>query len=158
MLDAVVVGTPGGDAALDLVAGQVFCGGALGESGEFGVGCEAQGDELREGDGVDEAELIFGQEVGEAELLFEADDAILCAEGGHAADAGHGKEDQRHGDPPEVRVLECGPSVNGRVDREDEVEQKHGDDEEVKRRVVARVVFVGLWLSHEDDDSAVVLR
>ena len=40
-LDAVIVGAPGLDGFLDLLAGEVFGGGALGEGDYFGVGGEA---------------------------------------------------------------------------------------------------------------------
>lgn len=130
----------------------------MGQGGELCVRGEAQSDELGEGEGVDESELAVGQEVGEPQLLFEPDEAVLRAQCGHAADAGHGEEDNGHGDPPEVGVLVTRPGVDGCIDGEAQVEQQHGNDEEVEERVEARVVFVGLWLSHVDDDSAVGLR
>lgn len=40
------------------------------------------------------------------------------------------------------------PVVDGEVDGEDEVEQKHGQDKEVKERVEALVVFVVLRSGH----------
>jgi len=153
-LDALVVGAPGSDGLLDLLAVEVFGDGAVGEGGYFGVGGEAEANELVDGEGVDEAELVFRQEVGEAELFFEADEAVLVLEGVAAEDAGHDEEQDRHHDPPQVDVDAAGPGVDGRVDREDEVQQQHRQDEEVKRRVEARVIFERLRLSHRCDDSA----
>jgi hypothetical protein len=157
-LDAVVVGAPGGDGFFDLFGGELFVDCAGGEGWEFGVGGKAEGNELLEGDLVDEIELVVGEEVGEAELLFEADDAVLRTEGGAAGDAGHGHEDDGHDDPPEMGMGEEGPGVDGRVDGEDEVEEQERKDEEVKEGVPARVVFEGLRLSHSSDDSAARLR
>ena len=147
-LNAVVVGTPGGDGLLDLLGVEVFGYGASGEGGEFGVGGEAEGDVLLDGDGVDQAEVIFVEEVGEAELLFEADDAVLRAEGGGPGGAYDEEENHRHDDPPEVGVLEAGPCVDGRVDREGEVQQEQRDDDEVDEWVPAGVIFEGLRLRH----------
>ncbi len=51
------------------------------EGGELGVGGEAQGDELLDGELVDVGAIFGGQERGEAEAFFEADDAVLNVEG-----------------------------------------------------------------------------
>jgi hypothetical protein len=153
-LDALVVGAPVGDGFLDLLAGEVFGDGALSEGGDFGVGGETEADVLVDGEGVDEAELIFGEEVGEAKLLFQTDETVLVLEGVAAAEAGQDEQHDRHHDPPEALVPVDGPVVDGPVDREDEVQQQHRQDEEMKRRVESRVVFERLWLSHSDDDSA----
>jgi len=154
-LDALIVGAPVDDGLLDLFAVEVFGYSALGEGGYFGVGGEAEADVLVDGEGVDEAELIFREEVGEAKLLFEADEAVLVLEGVAAEDSSHDEKHDRHDDPPEVHVGEAGPAVDGGVDREDQVQQQHGQDEEVKRRVESRVVLERLWLSHSSDDRAV---
>ena len=153
-LDALVVGAPSDNSLLDLLAVQVFGDGALGEGGDFGVGGEAEADVLIDGEGVDEAELVFGEKVGEAKLLFETDEAVLVLEGVAAKDSSHDEEHDRHDDPPQVHVGKVGPAVDGRVDGEDQVQQQHRQDEEVKRRVEARVILEGLWLSHSSDDSA----
>ena len=150
----MVVGAPGDDGLLDLFAIEVLGDGALGEGGDFGVGGEAETNELVDGEGVDEAELIFGEEVSKAELLFEADKAVLVLERVAAKEAGHDEEHERHDNPPEVHVGEAGPAVDGFVDGEDEVQQQDRQDEEVKRRVEARVVLERLWLSHSSDDRA----
>ena len=133
---------------LDLLAVEVFGDGALGEGGYFGVGGETEADELVDGEGVDEVELIFGEQVGEAELLFEADEAILVLERVAAEDAGHGEEHERDHDQPQVDEDVVGPSVDDHVDGKDYIEQEHGCDEEVERRVEARVVLERLWLCH----------
>jgi hypothetical protein len=151
VLDAVVVGAPGYDGLLDLFGVEVFGDGAGGKCGDFGVGGEAQGDELIEGELVDDAELTFGQQVGEAELFFEADDAVLVLEGVATRLAGKDKEKDRHGYPPEM-VMVIGrpgvPGADGRVDGEREVEEQHRDEEEVEEWVEARVVFEVLRLGH----------
>ena len=139
---------------LDLFAGEVFGYGALGQGGNFGVRGEAQADELIDGQGVDEVELVFGEKVGEAELLFEADDAVLIFESIAAREAGQDEENDGHDDPPEVAVSEEGPGVDGRVDCEAEIQEEKRKDEEVKGRIEARVVLEGLRLSHSSDDSA----
>ena len=147
-LYAVIVGTPSGDGLLDLFGVQVFGYGAGGEGGKFGVGGEAEGDVLLDGDGVDQAEIVFVEEVGEAELFFEADDAVLGAEGGAAGGAYDQEKNHRHHDPPEVGVLEAGPCVDGRVDGEDQVQKEQWEDDEVDGWVPAGVIFEGLRLSH----------
>ena len=153
-LDAVVVGAPGGDELLDLLAVEVFGDGAVGQGGYFGVGGEAEADELVDGEGVEEAELVFGEKVGEAELLFEADKAFVVLEGVGAKEAGHGEEDDRHQDHPQVDDDVVGPGVHGHEDGEDHVEEQQRRDEEVKGWVEARVVLERLWLSHSCDDNA----
>ncbi len=150
----MVVGAPGGDGLLDLLAVEVFGGGALGEGGYFGVGGEAEADELVDGEGIDEVELVFVEEVGEAELFFEANEAVLIFEGVSAGDAGHEEEDDGHDDPPEMGVGEAWPGVDGGVDGGDEVEQQQGHQDEVERGVEARVVLERLRHRHRSDDSA----
>ena len=75
--DAVVVGTPVDDALLDGLRFQILRESSVSESGEFRVGGEAKGDELPDGELVDEAEVGGRQKSGEAEALFEPDDAVL---------------------------------------------------------------------------------
>ena len=102
--------------------------------------------------------MVFGEEVGEAELLFEADDAVLVLQGVHAHDAGENEEHDRHDDPPEVEALVDGPGVDGRPDREEDVQQRQGREEEVERRVEARVVLERLRLGHSCDDSSELVK
>ena len=68
---------------------EVFGDGAAGEGGELGVGGEAQGDVLVDGEGVERPSWSSGSEGGEAELLFEADDAVLVLEGVAAGEVDH---------------------------------------------------------------------
>ena len=93
-------------------------------------------------------ELVGREEGGEAKALFEADDAVLHFEGTAAGDACHDEEDDGHDDPPEMCVLVAGPVVNGDVDAEDEVEQEHGQEKEVKGRIEAGVVLEVLRSGH----------
>jgi len=48
-LDAVVVGAPCNDGLFDLLTVEVLGDGALGQGGDFGVGREAEADELFDG-------------------------------------------------------------------------------------------------------------
>lgn len=156
-LDPVVVGAPVHDALFDLLFGEILSNGALRKCGYFCVGGKAQTDELPYGEGIDQAQLIFSEEVGEAELFFETNDAVLSSQSGGSAVARDHEEDDRHGDPPQMRVLIKRPGVDGCVDCETQIQQQHRQKEEVKDRVVACVVLVGLWLSHNSDDSAGLL-
>jgi hypothetical protein len=147
-LDAVVVGAPGGDALLDGLGLEVLGEGFVDEGGELGVGGEAESDELLDGELVDVGAVGGGEERGETEALFEADEAVLHFDGAVASDACHDEEDDGHDNPPQMRVRVAGPIVNGDVDGEDEVEQKQGQNEEVKGRVPARVVLEALRGGH----------
>jgi hypothetical protein len=92
---------------------------------------------------------VFGREERvEAQAFFEADEAVLNGNSAAASDACHDEEDDGHYDPPEVESPMVRPVVDGDVDREDEVEQKQGQNEEVKERVPARVVVEVLWSGH----------
>jgi len=120
-LNAVVVGTPVDDGLLASLRLHVFGEGLVGESGEFGVGGEAKGDELGDGELVDVGAIGGGEQHVEAETLFEANDAILSFEGAAASVASHEDEDDSHDDPPEMCVLVAGPVVDCDVDGEDEI-------------------------------------
>jgi hypothetical protein len=148
LLDAVVVGAPVGDAFLDGLGLEVLRESLVDEGGELGVRGETERDELLDGELVDVSTVGSGEERGETKALFEADDAVLSAECGGSEVAGHDEEDDGHEDPPQMRVRVAWPIVNGDVDGEDEVEQEHGPDEEMKRRVPASVVFEGLRCGH----------
>ena len=150
----MVIGAPVDDGLFDLFAVEVLDDGALGEGGDFGVGGEAQADELVDGEGFDETELIVVEEVGETKLLFETDEAVLVLESVAAGEAGHAEEHDCHDDPPQVSVHVAGPGMDGRVDCEDQIQQQQRYQNEVKLRVESRVVLEGLWLSHSSDDSA----
>ena len=148
-LDAVVVGTPVDDGLLDSFRLHVFGEGLVGEFGEFGVGGEAKGDELGDGELVDVGAVGGGEQRVEAEALFEADDAVLGFEGGLAGYACHQEEDDGHDDAPEMSVLVARPVVDCDVDGEDEVEDKQGNDDEVEGRMEAGVVSKILRSGHE---------
>ena len=147
-LDAVIVGAPVNDALLDGLGLQVLSEGPADEGWDFGIGGEAEGDELVDGELVDVRAVFGGEERGEAEAFFEANDAVLHFDGAAASDARHDEEDDGHGDPPEKESPVGGPVVDGEIDGEDEVEQQHGQDEEVKERVPTGVVFQILWSGH----------
>ena len=125
-LDAVIVGAPVNDALLDGLGLQVLSEGPADEGWDFGIGGEAEGDELVDGEFVDVRAVFGGEERGEAEAFFEANDAVLHFDGAAASDACHDEEDEGHDNPPQMRVLVAWPIVNGDVDGEDEVEQEHG--------------------------------
>jgi hypothetical protein len=144
----VVVGAPVDDGRLDGLGLHVFGEGAVGEFGELGVGGEAEGDELGYGELVDVGAVCGGEECLEAKTLLEADDAVLGFEGGVTGCAGYQEKDDGHYDPPEIGVLVGGPSVDGDVDREDEVEQEQRKDDEVKEWEEAGVIFEVLWGGH----------
>jgi hypothetical protein len=147
-LDAVVVGAPVGDALLDGLGLEVLGEGFVDEGGDLGVGGEAEGDELLDGELVDVGAVGGGEECGETKAFFEADDAVLHFDGGFASDACHDEEDDGHDDPPQMRVRVAWPFVHGDVDGEEEVEQKQGQNDEVKERVPARVVLEVLRGGH----------
>jgi hypothetical protein len=145
---AVVVGAPGGDALLDGFGLEVLGEGFVDQGGELGVGGETESDELLDGELVDVGAVGGGEERGETEALFEADDAVLDFHGAPASDACHDEEDDGHDDPPEMEMPVDRPVVDGRVDGEDEVEQKQGHDDEVKGWVEAGVVLEVLRGGH----------
>ena len=147
-LDAVVVGAPGGDALFDGLGLEVLSEGSVGEGGELGVGGETERDELLDGELVDVGAVGCGEERGETEAFFKTDEAVLHFDGAAASDACYDEEDDGHDDPPQMRVCVARPIVNGDVDGEDEVEQKQGQNEEVKGRVPARVVLEALRGGH----------
>jgi len=92
---------------------------------------------------------LFGrEECVEAEAFFATDNAVLDDEGAVAEPNPHHHEDEGHGDPPEVDSPVGRPVVDGDVDGEDEVEQEHGQDEEVIGRIEAGVVLEVLRSGH----------
>ena len=146
--DAEVIGAPAGDGLLDLLGGEVFAGGADRQRVEFGVGGEAEGDELPFGEGVDEGVVGGRKKRGKAEALFEPDEPILGSDGGAAGDSGEHKESEGHDDPPEEERVVPGPVVDSGVDREDEVEDEDGNQDEVEGWIVAGVIAEALRLGH----------
>lgn len=148
-LDAEVVGAPVCDGLLDLFGGEVFREGAAGERGEFGVGGEAEGDELGLGEGLGEGEFSGSKQGAEAQAFFEADEAVLCFEGGSAAAAGQNDERDRHHNPPEEEFAVLRPVMNGRVDGEDEIGEENGKQDVMEGWVETGVVVVVLTFGHE---------
>jgi hypothetical protein len=157
-LDAIVIGAPGDDALLDGFGFEVLGKGLVDESGKLGVGGETEGDELADGELVDVLPLGGWEESGEAEAFFEADDTILDLECCGAGSAGHQEEDDCHDNPPEMRVLVCGPPVDGDVDGEDQVEQKEWEEGEVEEGIEAGVVLEGLRSGHGASFRVVLRR
>ena len=137
----MVVASPVDDALLDGLGFEVLGESLADEGGEFVVGGEAEGDELLDRELIDVGAIFGRKKCVEAQTLFEADDAVLRDEGSVPGAAGHDEEDYGHRDPPEMKSPVLGPVVDGDVDGEDEVEQKHGQNEEVKGWIEARVVL-----------------
>lgn len=81
----MVVGTPVGNGLLDGFWLEFLGEGAVGESADFFVGGEAEGDELPDGELVDVLELVCGDEGCEPEALLEANEPILQFQIVHAA-------------------------------------------------------------------------
>jgi hypothetical protein len=75
--DAVVVCAPVDDALLDGFGFEALGDGFVDEGGKFGVGGEAEGDDLLDVEFLDVREVSGWKECRETELLFEADDAVL---------------------------------------------------------------------------------
>ena len=148
-LDAVVVGAPVDDGLFDGLGVELLVGGFEREGCDLGVRGEAEGDELAGGELGDPGLVGGGEQAGETEALFEADDAVLSFEGEGAGLADGYERDERHDDVPEV-AMRCAvvPVMDGSADREDEVDEQHGQHEEVKQRIVAGVIFVGLRSWH----------
>ena len=144
----MVIASPVDDALLDGFGLEILSEGFAEERGELVVGGESKSDELFDGELVDVGAIFGGQECGEAQAFFEADDSVLYGETALSRDASHHEEDDRHDDPPEVGVLVVGPFVNGDVDAEDEVEQKYGQNKEMKGRKKAGVIFEILRSGH----------
>jgi len=115
--------------------------GSVSQGWEFVVGGKAEGDELFDRELIDVGAIFGRKERMEAQALFEADDTVLDAEGAVSCAAGHDEEDDGHRDPPEMESPMLRPVVDGDIDGEDEVEQKHGQDEEVKGWIEAGVVL-----------------
>ncbi len=147
-LDAVVVASPVDDALLDGLGLEVLGEGLADKSGQFVVGGEAEGDELFDRELMDVGAIFGWKECLEAEALLEANNAVLNDEGAVPGAAGHDEEDDGHGDPPEMESPVIRPVVDGDVDGEDEVQQKHGQDKEVKGRIEAHVVLEVLRSRH----------
>ena len=144
----MVVASPVDDALLDGLGLEVLGEGSVSQGGEFVVGGEAEGDELFDRELVDMGAIFGRQECVHAQALFEADDAVLRDGGAVPGAASDNEEDDGHCDPPEIERPVLGPVVDGDVDGKDKVEQKHGQDKEVKEWIEARVVLEVLRSGH----------
>jgi hypothetical protein len=144
----VVVSAPADDAFLDGLGFEVLGECPADKGGEFVVGGKAESDELPDRELIDVGAIFGWKECVEAQALFEADDSILCPESLGSGDTGHHEEDDGHDNPPEEKNAVLGPVVDGDVDGEDQVEQEHGQDKEMKGRIEARVVLEVLWSGH----------
>jgi hypothetical protein len=147
-LDAVVVGAPVDDALLDGLGFEVLSQGFADQGWEFGVRGEAKSDELLDRELVDVSAVFGGKKRVEAEAFFEADDAVLHFDSPAASNACHDKEDDGHGDPPEMESPVGRPVVDRDEDGEDDVKQEHGQHEEMKEWIPARVIFEILGGGH----------
>lgn len=146
--DSMVVAAPVADVLFDGFGLEVLGEGLADQSGEFGVGGEAEGDELAHGELVDVRTFFGREDCLEAKAFFNADDAVLDDEGAITQPNGHHQEDERHDDGPHEHVPVFGPVMDGDVDGEDDVEGKHGEDEEVIGGIVADMVLEVLRSGH----------
>src|SRR5271169_711136 len=76
-----IVGTPLLDCFFDVGGGELLVQCAGGQGGKFGVGGEAQSDELRFGKFRDAGTKSGIEQGREAQSFFQADDAVLYFEG-----------------------------------------------------------------------------
>lgn len=147
-LNAVVIAAPLDDALLDGFGFEVLGKGLADEGGEFGVGGESESGELFDGEFVDVGAVFGWKKCAEAEAFFEADDAVLDDKSAVTEAKPHYHEDQGHDDPPEMGVLVARPVMHCYINREDEVQQEHGQDEEVIGRIEAAMVLEVLRSRH----------
>src|SRR5580692_11130117 len=149
-----VIRTPGLDRFLDVGARELLVQGALGQLGHFGVGGETQATELIHRQLGNARAQRLGRQLGQAQALFQADHAILHRERvraflEHQGQQGDGQQDQQERVEvfSKVAVREVREEVNQSHDQRDHENRQH---EEVKRRIPAGVVIVGLrFLRHE---------
>ena len=146
--DAEVVGAPVGDGLLDRLRFEVFAEGALNEGGELGVGGEAEGVNLFQRERLGLGQELRCEQALVAKVLFETDEAVLEAERIVAREAGNKEECDCHHDEPSVHRDVMRPTANQYDDGDDEVGDQNRKQEEVKRRVEACVVAIGLRCGH----------
>lgn len=77
----MVVATPVDDAFFDGFRFEVLGEGLADQCGEFGVGGEAEGDELSDGELVDVGTFFGWEDSVETKAFFNANDAVLDDEG-----------------------------------------------------------------------------
>lgn len=143
-----MVGPPVDDALLDGFGFEVLGEGAMHQGGEFGVGGEAEGDELAGGELVDVGKLVGRDQGGYAEPFFEADDPVLRSDCILAAEKSQKDERQRHDDPPKIKVAMCWPVMDGGVNREHEIEDKERHQDEMEGRIAANMIAGALRFGH----------
>jgi len=145
-----VVGSPGGDALLDGLGGEFLGEGAGDERGEFGVGGEAQGDELPGRELIDVGRRGEG---GDAQAFFEADDTILYLQR-VGSEFGHDQGDE-DGDekPTEMEVSLKRPGAAEVVDGEAEVDEDEGHENEVVEGIPRDMARGGLSFRHGGDHT-----
>ena len=148
-LDALVVGLPVDDALLDLLFGEAFFDGAEGEGGEFGVGGEAEADDLTHGERRYGDEVFRGEQEVVAQPLFAADDAVLQADRVGADLEGEHQEDDGDQDDPQAAVHMRVPVVRVPDAGNEDGEEQDGQDEEVEEGIEANVDFVVLRSGHD---------
>jgi len=127
-LQAPVVGAPGLDALLDLLAVELLLQGLLGEFHDFVVGGKAEADQLVFSKVVD-LRVPLGRGQGlQAKALFEADDAVLyferiTAQFSEGNEHGDGEDHHPLGKPAEMleRVAAHDEQVHGENGGEDKV-------------------------------------
>src|SRR3569833_417642 len=138
-----MIGPPRLDSALDGVARELFGGGALRESKEFGIRGEAKPDELLDGEA--RIERLAGQQVV-AHVLFRAYYAVLNllreepAEK-QSAEGDERKQNKYRGAQTAIAVAERAYKVS---DGAEDCEDRQGREKEVKWRNEFRVFRVAL--------------
>jgi hypothetical protein len=148
LLDAVVIGAPVDDVLLDGFGFEALGEGFVDEGGEFGVGGEAEGDDLLDVELLDVGKIGGWQERRETEMFFEADDAVLDLEVVHAGLGGENEESGGDDDPPEMNVAMMMPVLDGDGDGDDEIDEEDGKDEEVHGWIEAAVILEALGCGH----------
>lgn len=146
--DAKVVGAPVGDGLLDGFGREVLAEGALDEGGEFGVGGEAERDDLRERERLCRGGKLWREQTLVAEVLFETDDAVLHAGRIGPCDAGEEEERDGHDEKPRVQPDVMRQATNQYDDGDNQIDEKDRSDEEVKHRFEPCVVPVVLRCGH----------
>ena len=148
-LDAVIIGAPVDDVLLDGFGLEALSEGLVNQGGKFGVGGEAEGDDLLDVELMGVGEVGWGQQRCEAELFFEADDAVLNFQVVDAGLRGEDDECSRDDDPPEMKIAVMMPVLDGDGDRDNEIDNEDGKDEEVHRWIEATMILEALRCGHD---------